>query len=73
MSCAMSPAFHGLHVVAGLSMNGYLQALSWTKRLGAATDAMITNVAWYWHFVDAIWILVLLTVYLSPRYLGIGT
>jgi heme/copper-type cytochrome/quinol oxidase subunit 3 len=29
----------------------------------------VTNVSWYWHFVDAVWLCVFTSLYLSP-YLG---
>jgi heme/copper-type cytochrome/quinol oxidase subunit 3 len=61
--------FHGLHVAAGLAMIGYVQVLAWSGRLRRESSSL-TNASWYWHFVDAIWILVLLTVYLSPRFAG---
>jgi heme/copper-type cytochrome/quinol oxidase subunit 3 len=27
----------------------------------------VTNVSWYWHFVDAVWLAVFTSLYLSPR------
>lgn len=55
---------HGLHVVAGVIALGILFGLSFTgfirkERLSGMEGAFL-----YWHFVDAIWVLVFLFVYL---------
>jgi heme/copper-type cytochrome/quinol oxidase subunit 3 len=55
---------HGLHVIGGL---GAIAALLLAVRArparvrGAAWDA----VAWYWHFVDGVWVVVFSVVYLG--------
>ncbi len=64
--------FHGAHVIAGLLMNLYVQALSWTGRLDMRKHIALTNASWYWHFVDVVWIFVLSTCYLSPHILGVS-
>lgn len=59
-------AFHGAHVVAGLVMNAVTQLLAWLgyfnehRRLGVQVTGL------YWHFVDAVWIVVFLTIHVSP-------
>jgi cytochrome c oxidase subunit I+III len=58
---------HGMHVLAGLGLNGFIQVRS---RLGHFTrehHLAVSNVAMYWHFVDVVWLFVLGTVYLSPH------
>ena len=53
--------FHGLHVAAGLAM----LATVW-RRLGRYTSRRsgpIEAAGYYWHFVDAIWLLVFATLY----------
>jgi cytochrome c oxidase subunit III len=51
--------FHGLHVAAGLVM---LVTVHLRRgRAGGAGPA--EAVAYYWHFVDAVWVLVFLTLY----------
>jgi heme/copper-type cytochrome/quinol oxidase subunit 3 len=58
--------FHGAHVLAGLVMNLVVQI--WA-RMGVFTrerHQAVTNIGWYWHFVDAVWLAVLATLYLSP-------
>jgi heme/copper-type cytochrome/quinol oxidase subunit 3 len=55
---------HGLHVLAGLGAIGALAAAaraSAPRVGGTAWDA----VAWYWHFVDGVWVVVFSVVYLG--------
>lgn len=60
--------FHGLHVLVGLTMIGWLLAAALS---GGTIDAhrreRVRNTAIYWHFVDAVWAAILFTIYLSPR------
>ena len=55
---------HGLHVIGGLGM----LATTWS-RLGSGLHgrrgATLEAVTYYWHFVDAVWIVVLSALYLS--------
>ena len=50
--------FHGLHVVIGLVM----LATVWLRRERYGSGPA-EAVAYYWHFVDAVWVLVFLTLY----------
>jgi len=62
--------FHMAHVAIGMIMLGML--LLWTA-LGyfdARRNAPIAICALYWHFVDAVWLAVFFTIYITPR-LGI--
>jgi cytochrome c oxidase subunit 3 len=55
--------FHGAHVLAGLLLIG---AVANRARLGLITGARHTAVeaaAYYWHFVDVVWVCLFLTVY----------
>ena len=58
--------FHGAHVVAGLVMVAFATALAWSRGDRAAR-VTLRNVAMYWHFVDAVWLAVFTSLYLSPR------
>ena len=58
---------HLTHVVAGILALSVLLALSLGGRVKAGHDQHRTLVTLYWHFVDAVWLLVFATVYLSPR------
>jgi heme/copper-type cytochrome/quinol oxidase subunit 3 len=59
--------FHGAHVLAGLLMNVVAQVQAWRKQYTAARHLTVSNVAAYWHFVDAVWIVVFTSLYLVPR------
>ena len=55
--------FHWLHVVAGLALMAALARLSWPgSRAPLAVHHQV--VGYYWHFVDAVWVGVYVTVYL---------
>ena len=60
--------FHGLHVLVGLTMIGWLLAASLHGgSFGAQRHERVRNAAIYWHFVDLVWVAILFTLYLSPR------
>lgn len=58
---------HGAHVAVGLIMSAFVQAQAWRGHYGPHDHVSVQNFAMYWHFVDAMWILVLGTLYLSPH------
>jgi heme/copper-type cytochrome/quinol oxidase subunit 3 len=58
---------HGAHVAMGLLMNLYVQLQAWRGHFTAKRHLAIQNVSLYWHFVDAVWIVILTCLYLSPR------
>lgn len=58
--------FHGLHVSLGIVAMGIVAWLLW-RRLLPATSQGLELVAWYWHFVDAVWVVILLVVYWLGR------
>ena len=55
---------HGLHVVAGLAALSTIFALSLTGFVRKERAHGVEGAFFYWHFVDAIWILVVSIVYL---------
>jgi heme/copper-type cytochrome/quinol oxidase subunit 3 len=59
---------HGSHVFVGLVMNLWAQVKAARGRFDERHHLTMLNVAVYWHFVDAIWIFVFLTLYFSPRF-----
>jgi cytochrome c oxidase subunit 3 len=59
--------FHGFHVLVGLLMNLWLQYYAWRGRFGAGRYVPVEVVVLYWHFVDAVWIFIFATIYLSPH------
>lgn len=56
--------FHGLHVAAGVAMLAtvYLRV----GRYDGDRSGPVEAVTYYWHFVDAVWVLVFLTLYVLP-------
>jgi cytochrome c oxidase subunit III len=63
--------FHMLHVLAGVVILATLSlwcALGYFNRI---RNAPVSIGAVYWHFVDAIWLVLFFTFYITPR-LGLG-
>ncbi|CAN5587379.1 hypothetical protein BH24ACT26_BH24ACT26_18010 [soil metagenome] len=59
--------FHGLHVLIGLLFSVWTQARAWRGAFDEERHLTVQNFTMYWHFVDAVWIVVLFTIYLSPN------
>jgi heme/copper-type cytochrome/quinol oxidase subunit 3 len=58
---------HALHVIAGLLMLMYIGLMpryGWTRR---TPHKPYKTVSMYWHFVDAVWILIVLLLYIIPN------
>lgn len=64
--------FHGAHVLAGLLM--LIPAALWCLlgRVDGRRDAPVAVATAYWHFVDAVWVAVFATLYVSPHLLAGG-
>ena len=58
--------FHGLHVLIGLVALGALLGIAMSGRLGAIKPSGFESVTMYWHFVDAVWVVIFTVVYLWP-------
>ncbi|MDE3113433.1 MAG: heme-copper oxidase subunit III [Chloroflexota bacterium] len=54
---------HGLHVLVGLVAMGTLLVIATARPRGLSGVAW-EAVTWYWHFVDAVWVVVFSVVYL---------
>ena len=55
--------FHGLHVLAGLVfMGAVVTAIVGSSR--APTHETVEVCAYYWHFVDVVWVVMFTTIYL---------
>jgi heme/copper-type cytochrome/quinol oxidase subunit 3 len=59
---------HGAHVMFGLMFLGWALARE-VKGTATATSAGLRNASLYWHFVDGVWLVILTSLYLSPRWL----
>ena len=55
---------HALHVLGGLAAIGALYATS-SLRPARVRGTVWEAVAWYWHFVDGVWVVVFTVVYLG--------
>ncbi len=64
--------FHGLHVTAGVVALSIVLGLALRHKLGERHNLGVKLVAWYWHFVDAVWIVVFLVVYVFGRSGSVG-
>lgn len=58
---------HASHVIAGLAMLILCCVFAWRGALRPAHAERVEMVSWYWHFVDAIWIVVFTVVYVIGR------
>jgi cytochrome c oxidase subunit 3 len=60
--------FHAIHVTVGVIVMLIVLGLALQSRLsGKMLGSAVQLVSWYWHFVDAVWIVVFSVVYLMPR------
>ena len=60
---------HASHVIIGLFLLTLILVLSVLGKIPADHTEHIEMISWYWHFVDAIWIVVVTVVYIiSIRY-----
>lgn len=59
--------FHALHVTVGVIAMLTLFTLATLGALQREHRVGVRLVAWYWHFVDAVWIVVFFVVYIASR------
>ena len=57
--------FHGMHVLIGLLMSLFVQVRAWLGHFNGRRRLAVENFALYWHFVDAVWIFIFSSLYLS--------
>src|ERR1700735_3961868 len=58
---------HAFHVTAGLVMLSVVLLFGLADRVGVDQSARIATLSMYWHFVDAVWVVVFTVVYLVGR------
>jgi len=58
---------HGFHVTAGLIMLTAVLLFGLAGRVGPEQSARIDVLSLYWHFVDAVWVVVFTVVYVLGR------
>jgi heme/copper-type cytochrome/quinol oxidase subunit 3 len=60
--------FHASHVAVGLIFSIWTQVRAWKGVFTEDRHLTVQNFALYWHFVDAVWVAVFLTIYISPNF-----
>jgi cytochrome c oxidase subunit 3 len=59
--------FHGLHVTAGVIAMSIILLLAARGAVTKEQETGVQLVSWYWHFVDVVWIVVFLVVYVGAK------
>ncbi|TMH56129.1 MAG: cytochrome c oxidase subunit 3, partial [Betaproteobacteria bacterium] len=59
----MLTGFHGFHVTIGAIMLSVMLARSIRGHFDAEHHFAFEAAAWYWHFVDVVWLLLFVLVY----------
>jgi cytochrome c oxidase subunit 3/cytochrome o ubiquinol oxidase subunit 3 len=59
--------FHALHVTAGVSILLIVLGLVLRRQVTASHPVAAEMTAWYWHFVDGVWVVVFTVVYVVGR------
>ena len=63
--------FHGLHVTVGVIAMTIVLWLALTNNISERHRTGVELVSWYWHFVDVVWIVVFLIVYVGGKSGGV--
>jgi heme/copper-type cytochrome/quinol oxidase subunit 3 len=58
---------HTFHVFLGLVMSVVVQIKAWLGKFSKERHVTVQVYAMYWHFVDAVWLVVFPTFILSPH------
>ncbi|MSR27989.1 MAG: heme-copper oxidase subunit III [Phycisphaerales bacterium] len=58
---------HLLHVIVGLALLGSVLVCGVRGKVGRSHAHAFDMISWYWHFVDAVWVIVFTTVYVVGR------
>jgi len=58
--------FHGLHVLLGLCALATILGIALSGRLEDITPSGFEAISMYWHFVDAVWVVIFSIVYIWP-------
>jgi heme/copper-type cytochrome/quinol oxidase subunit 3 len=59
--------FHGAHVLVGIVMLAMVLVRALRGHFGARRHEAVSNAALYWHFVDAVWLAVFTSLYVTPH------
>ena len=58
---------HAFHVTAGMIMLCIVAIFAFAGRVGTEHSRQVEVLSWYWHFVDAVWVVVFTVVYVLGR------
>jgi len=58
---------HASHVVVGLTLLTLVLVFSLKRSIRPADGERLEMISWYWHFVDAVWVVVFTVVYVIGR------
>ncbi len=58
--------FHGFHVLIGLIVLSILFGMTYSGKFKKIESTAFESITLYWHFVDAVWIVVFSVIYLGP-------
>lgn len=58
---------HAFHVTAGLIMLSVVAIFGFVGRIGVSQSDRVAVLSMYWHFVDAVWVVVFTVVYVLGR------
>ena len=58
---------HAFHATAGLIMLSLVAIFGFTGRMGVSQSDRVAVLSMYWHFVDAVWVVVFTVVYVLGR------
>jgi cytochrome c oxidase subunit III len=61
----MLAVLHGLHVIGGLLPLGACMSALAGGRFSARTAATVQHLATYWHFLDAVWLVIFITLLIA--------
>jgi cytochrome c oxidase subunit III len=64
----VTTGLHGLHVLVGLLISIVVQIKAALGRYSAHRHVNVQVFSLYWHFVDAVWIVVFTSLYLAPHW-----
>lgn len=67
----VTTGFHMAHVLVGIVVLALLFTWTALDYFSPTRRIVFTNGSYYWHFVDAVWLLVFTSYYITP-YLGFG-
>jgi cytochrome c oxidase subunit III len=58
---------HGFHVIVGLVMLSIVMAFALAGKVKEEHSERLDALSLYWHFVDAVWVVVFTVVYIVGR------